>query len=253
MAAVARGRIALGVNVDHVATLRQARGTDYPDPVAAALLCERAGADSITVHLREDRRHIQERDVRRMREALATHLNLEMAVTPAMVALCREVAPRDCCLVPERRAELTTEGGLDVVGQRAAVREACAALAAAGTRVSLFVDPDPRQLDAAREVGAPVVELHTGAYAEAAPDTAAAELARLERAARHGAALGLTVHAGHGLNLDNVAAVARLPEVVELNIGHSLVARALFVGLAEAVREMRAALDAARPAPGAGR
>jgi pyridoxine 5-phosphate synthase len=247
MGATPAGRIALGVNVDHVATLRQARGTVYPDPVAAALLCERHGADSITVHLREDRRHIQDHDVRRMRAAIATHLNLEMAVTPAMLAFCREVAPRDCCLVPERRAELTTEGGLDVAGRLATVREACAMLAAGGTRVSLFIDPDLRQLDAARAAGAPVVELHTGAYAAAADAAAAAaELERIARAARHGAALGLTVHAGHGLNLDNVAPIARLPEVVELNIGHSLVARALFVGLGAAVGEMRTALDAAR-------
>jgi len=250
---MAAPRIALGVNVDHVATLRQARGTDYPDPVAAALLAERAGADSITVHLREDRRHIQEHDVRRMQAAIATHLNLEMALTPAMLALCTAVAPRDCCLVPERRAELTTEGGLDVIGQLVAVREACTTLAAAGVRVSLFIDPDPRQLDAARATGAPVVELHTGAYAEATPGPAAAgELERLARAAAHGAALGLTVHAGHGLNLDNVAAVARLPELRELNIGHSLVARALFVGLDAAVREMRQAIDGVGSAGGSG-
>ena len=249
---MAAGRVALGVNVDHVATLRQARGTAYPDPLEAALLAERAGADSITVHLREDRRHIQEHDVRRMRAAIATHLNLEMAVTAEMTALCAAVAPRDCCLVPERRAELTTEGGLDVVGRLAAVRDCCAKLAAAGVRVSLFIDPDLRQIDAARATGAPVVELHTGAYAEATGAAAEAELARLAQSAAHAAALGLTVHAGHGLNLANVAPIARLPEVVELNIGHSLVARALFVGLGEAVREMRAAIDAARPAPGGG-
>jgi len=240
-------RIALGVNVDHVATLRQARGTDYPDPVEAALLAERAGADSITAHLREDRRHIQEHDVRRLRARLTSHLNLELALTPAMLALCRELAPRDCCLVPERRAELTTEGGLDVAGQRTAVGEACAMLAAAGVRVSLFIDPEPHQVEAAAEVGAPVIELHTGAYAEVAAEAGAAgrELLRLGTAAARATALGLTVHAGHGLNAGNVAAIARLPQVVELNIGHSLVARAVFIGLEGAVREMRAAIDAA--------
>lgn len=240
-------RIALGVNVDHVATLRQARGTPYPDPVDAALLAERAGADSITVHLREDRRHIQEHDVRRLGPLLTTRLNLEMALTPAMLALCRGLAPRDCCLVPERREELTTEGGLDVVGQRPAIRTACALLGAAGVRVSLFIDPDLRQVEAAAEVGAPVVELHTGAYAAAAHDGIAAttELARLGAAATHAAALGLKVHAGHGLNVGNVRPIAQLPELVELNIGHSLVARAVFIGLEAAVREMRAVLDGA--------
>jgi len=240
--------IALGVNIDHVATLRQARGTNYPDPLEAALLAERAGADSITVHLREDRRHIQEHDVRRLRQGIATHLNLEMAVTEAMVGFCLEVAPQDCCLVPERRRELTTEGGLDVVGNRAAVAVTVARLAAAGTRVALFIDPDPDQVAAAQAVGAPVVELHTGAYAERPPAAAEPELARLRAAARQAAALGLTVHAGHGLNATNVAPIARLPEVVELNIGHSLVARAVFVGLGAAVAELRDAMRAARGA-----
>lgn len=235
--------LALGVNIDHVATLRQARGTAYPDPVDAALVAEAAGADSITVHLREDRRHIQEHDVHRLRERIATHLNLEMAVTPAMLEFCLRIAPRDCCLVPERRREVTTEGGLDVAGNRAAVRDACVALAAGGVRVALFVDPDPKQIEAAVEVGAPVVELHTGAWAERSAD---AELKRLRRAARQALAAGLTVHAGHGLSLANVAPVAAIPELVELNIGHAIVARAVFVGLSTAVAEMKQALAAAR-------
>jgi pyridoxine 5-phosphate synthase len=239
--------IALGVNIDHVATLRQQRGTRYPDTLEAALLAEQHGADSITVHLREDRRHIQEHDVLRLRAGIATHLNLEMAVTDAMLRFCSEVRPSDCCLVPERRRELTTEGGLDVVGNRAAIAEAIAALAACGVRTSLFIDPDPAQVEAARAVGAPVVELHTGAYAEHDGGAGAArELDRIRDAARRAAALGLTVHAGHGLNLGNVAPIARLPEVVELNIGHSLVARAVFVGLGAAVAELKAAIAAAR-------
>lgn len=237
--------LALGVNIDHVATLRQARGVAYPDPVEAALVAEANGADSITVHLREDRRHIQEHDVHRLRERIATHLNLEMAVTPAMVEFCLRVAPRDCCLVPERRREVTTEGGLDVAGQRDAVRAACAALAAGGIRVALFVDPSPEQIAAAVEVGAPVVELHTGAYAE---HGAEAELARLRAAARQALAAGLTVHAGHGLSVANVAPIATIPELVELNIGHSIVARAVFVGLGPAVAEMKQALAKARGA-----
>ena len=235
--------LALGVNIDHVATLRQARGTAYPDPVEAALVAEAAGADSITVHLREDRRHIQEHDVHRLRERIATHLNLEMAVTPSMIEFCLRVAPRDCCLVPERRREVTTEGGLDVAGQREALRAACRQLAAGGIRVALFVDPAPEQIGAAVEVGAAVVELHTGAYAEHPTE---AELARLRRAARQALAAGLTVHAGHGLSLTNVAPIAAIPELVELNIGHSIVARAVFVGLGPAVAEMKQALTGAR-------
>lgn len=239
--------IALGVNVDHVATVRQARGTIYPDPVEAALLAEQAGADSITVHLREDRRHIQEDDVRRLLPRLRTRLNLEMAVTESMLAFACEVRPADCCLVPERREELTTEGGLDVVANTAAVREARERLATAGIRVALFIDPEPRQVEAARATGAPVVELHTGRYAEARDATEQAhELERIRHAARLAHEQGLIVHAGHGLHRDNVMAIAAIPEIVELNIGHALVARAIFVGLAEAVREMKRAMLSAR-------
>lgn len=229
-------RLLLGVNVDHVATLRQARGTDYPDPVSAALLAEQHGADSITVHLREDRRHIQVHDVERLQASIRTRLNLEMAISDEMLAFAERVRPADVCLVPERRAELTTEGGLDVAASLARVRDAVARLQGAGARVALFVEADPRQLDAARASGATVVELHTGRYAEHAGS--AEELARLGAAARHAAGLGLTVHAGHGLHIGNVAPVAAIPEVVELNIGHALVARALFVGLGAAVAEM---------------
>ncbi|MDE1923528.1 MAG: pyridoxine 5'-phosphate synthase [Gammaproteobacteria bacterium] len=238
--------IALGVNIDHVATLRQARGARYPDPLHAALTAEQAGADSITLHLREDRRHIQERDVTLMREALQTRMNLEMAVTDEMIRIACTVRPQDCCLVPESRREITTEGGLDVRGMPERVAEACAALAAADIRVSLFIDPDPPQLEAARRAGAPVVELHTGAYAEAAGAARAREFERLRVAARAAAALGLNVHAGHGLHYHNVAPVAAIPEIIELNIGHSIVARALFDGLAQAVRDMKRLMTAAR-------
>jgi pyridoxine 5-phosphate synthase len=238
----------LGVNVDHVATLRQARGTSYPDPLFAALIAEQAGADSITIHLREDRRHIQDRDVRMCKDALQTRLNLEMAATPEMLSLACEVRPADCCLVPERRAELTTEGGLNVAAQEAALRPLCRQLAEAGIRVSLFVDPDPAQLEAAVRVGAPVVELHTGAYAEARGERQARELQRIEQAARHGASLGLSVHAGHGLNYHNVQAIAAIGQIVELNIGHAIVARALIDGMAGAVGEMKRLMIAARAA-----
>lgn len=232
--------ILLGVNVDHVATLRQARGTRYPDPVDAALVAERAGADSITVHLREDRRHIQERDVRLMLETLATRVNLEMAATEAMLDIAEALGPPDCCLVPERRAELTTEGGLDVAGQPGALRDAVARLTERGIRVSLFVDPERVQLDAAVAAGAPVIELHTGAFAEAGSRAdAARELARLHDAAAYASGLGLTVHAGHGLHYHNVGPVAALQPIVELNIGHAIVSRALFDGLGGAVREMK--------------
>jgi pyridoxine 5-phosphate synthase len=233
----------LGVNVDHVATLRQARGVAYPDPVEAALVAETAGADGIVVHLREDRRHIQERDAREIRRRLRVPLNLEMAVTEAMLAFACTLAPPRACLVPERREELTTEGGLDVVRHAARVRDAVARLAQAGAAVSLFVDPDAAQLAAAHEAGAAAVELHTGDYANAAgPADAARELARLRAAAVEADRLGLEVHAGHGLTVANVGPVARLPAMRELNIGHAIVARAVFVGLAAAVREMRAAL-----------
>jgi len=220
-------QLELGVNIDHVATLRQQRGTRYPDPVHAALIAEQAGADNITLHLREDRRHIQERDVRALRELLATRMNLEMAAVEPMLAFACEMQPADCCLVPERRAELTTEGGLDVRRNLAALRPACARLAAAGIRVALFIDPEPDQIDAAAEAGAGVIELHTGEYAEAG-------------GARH------AVHAGHGLNYRNVGPVAATPEITELNIGHAIIAQAVFEGLAAAVREMRAQMQRAR-------
>jgi pyridoxine 5-phosphate synthase len=238
--------IKLGVNIDHVATLRQVRGAPYPDPLYAALIAEQSGADSITLHLREDRRHIQDHDVRRMRAALQTRMNLEMAATDAMIAIARDVRPQDVCLVPEKRAELTTEGGLDVAGQRARLRDCCAALRGSGCRVSLFIDPDFAQLEASRDAGAPVVELHTGAYAEATGEHQAKELMRLVEAARFGAQIGLTVHAGHGLHYHNVQTVAAIPEIVELNIGHAIVARAVFDGLAKAVGDMRALMLEAR-------
>ena len=233
----------LGVNVDHVATLRQVRGVDYPDPVEAALVAEAAGADGITVHLREDRRHIQERDVEELRRRLRVKLNLEMAVTDAMVDFALRVQPGDACFVPERREELTTEGGLDVAGHAARVTAAARRLAAAGVRVSLFIDPDPAQVRASRHAGVHAVELHTGDYANAAGDAERGrQLARLRLAAAEAALLGLEVHAGHGLIVANVRPVAAIAEIVELNIGHSIVARAVLVGMAAAVREMRAVL-----------
>jgi pyridoxine 5-phosphate synthase len=238
--------IHLGVNVDHVATLRQARGTRYPDPVAAALLAEQAGADSITIHLREDRRHIQERDLEIMLRMVQTRVNLEMAATDPMIEIARASAPRDCCLVPERREELTTEGGLDVAAEAQRIGAACKRLAERGIRVSLFVDPDFQQLEASAAAGAPVVELHTGAYAEATGAQAARELARVRAAAERAHALGLTVHAGHGLNYQNVAPIAAIPEIVELNIGHAIVAQALFDGIGAAVAKMKALMVAAR-------
>jgi pyridoxine 5-phosphate synthase len=240
--------IYLGVNVDHVATLRQARGTRYPDPLFAALIAEKAGADSITVHLREDRRHIQDRDVRMCKEALQTRVNLEMAATEEMVRIACDVGPSDCCLVPERRAELTTEGGLDVAGQKDHLTRMIGLLAGAGIRVSLFIDPDERQIDAACAVGAPVVELHTGAYADAHAATQARELERIVRAAEYAAQRGLKVHAGHGLNYYNVQAIAAIPQIVELNIGHAIVARAVIDGMAQAVSEMKRLMIEARGA-----
>ncbi|HMM76902.1 MAG TPA: pyridoxine 5'-phosphate synthase [Gammaproteobacteria bacterium] len=230
----------LGVNIDHVATLRQARGTRFPDPVYAAYLAEQAGADQITVHLREDRRHIQERDLVILLQTVRGRLNLEMAATEAMIDLAVTRRPSNCCLVPERRQELTTEGGLDVAGQRAQLEEVCARLAEARIAVSLFVDPDPRQIEAAAALGVPAVELHTGAYAEAAdPAARDVELARLIEAAALGDALGLQMNAGHGLHYSNVQAIARIPQLLELNIGHAIVAHALFVGFERAVREMK--------------
>jgi pyridoxine 5-phosphate synthase len=239
-------QLELGVNIDHVATLRQQRGTVYPDPVYAALMAEQAGADNITLHLREDRRHIQERDVRALRTLLTTRMNLEMAATEPMLALACEIQPADCCLVPERRAELTTEGGLDVRGAAAALRVACARLKARGVRVALFIDPVPEQIDAAADCGASVIELHTGHYAEASGAAQAQELERLRLAARHGRQRRLEVHAGHGLNYRNVAPIAAMAEISELNIGHAIIAQAVFDGLATAVREMRAQLQRAR-------
>lgn len=238
--------IALGVNIDHVATLRQARRARYPDPVHAALAAEQAGADSITLHLREDRRHIQDADVFALAGLLQTRMNLEMALTEEMLELARRVRPADCCLVPERRAEITTEGGLEVAAQLGRVRESCALLASAGVRVALFIDPDPRQIEAAAAVGAPVVELHTGSYAVADGGARAVELERLRAAARLAAGLGLEVHAGHGLHYHNVRPVAAIEEIVELNIGHAIIARAVFTGLGAAVREMRQLMQAAR-------
>jgi pyridoxine 5-phosphate synthase len=231
----------LGVNIDHVATLRQARGVDYPDPLEAARAAEAGGADGITVHLREDRRHIQDADVTRLRAALRVGMNLEMAATDEMVAIALRVRPADVCLVPERRAEVTTEGGLDVVGQRRVLADVVARLNDGGIQVSLFIDPEPAQIDASAALKAAVVELHTGRYCEPLPaDAIAAELAKHRRAAEQAHGLGLVVNAGHGLRLDNVRPIAELPHMDVLNIGHSIVARAVFVGMEEAVREMRA-------------
>jgi pyridoxine 5-phosphate synthase len=243
---VSTSSIALGVNIDHVATLRQARRIDYPDPVHAALLAEQSGADSITLHLREDRRHIQDRDVTLLRRLLQTRMNLEMAVTAEMIRIASEVRPQDCCLVPESREEVTTEGGLDVRAQEGRIGDACRALAAAGVRVSLFIDPDSAQIEAARRAGAPVIELHTGTYANAAGAARAHELERVRSAAALGASLGLVVNAGHGLNYHNVEPIAAIREIVELNIGHAIIARAVFDGLAKAVREMKDLMRAAR-------
>jgi len=243
---MSRSPIALGVNIDHVATLRQARRARQPDPIHAALAAELAGADSITLHLREDRRHIQVQDVTALKDLLKTRMNLEMAVTEEMLEIARAVQPADCCLVPERRAEVTTEGGLDAAGQIQRLKEATTVLRGQGIRVSLFIDPDPRQIEAAIEIGAPAVELHTGAYANAAGARRATELERLASGARLGVSLGLAVHAGHGLDYHNVTPVAAVRDIVELNIGHAIIARALFDGLAQAVRDMKALMLAAR-------
>jgi pyridoxine 5-phosphate synthase len=239
--------IDLGVNIDHVATLRNARGTPYPDPVEAALRAEDAGADAITLHLREDRRHIRDADVRAIRPLLHTRMNLECAVTAEMLDIACGIRPHDACLVPEKRAEVTTEGGLDVAGQFDAVTRACRQLAGAGVRVSLFIDPDETQIRAAREAGAPVIELHTGRYADA-PDEATTrrELERVASGVDLGVSLGLKVNAGHGLHYTNVQPIAALPGIVELNIGHAIVAHAVFAGWENAVREMKAIMVAAR-------
>lgn len=236
----------LGVNIDHVATLRQARGTSYPDPVKAALQAEQAGADLITLHLREDRRHIQDRDVEALRPLLKTRMNLECAVNEEMLAIALRIRPQDVCLVPEKRQELTTEGGLDVIGGFDRVKEAAQRLMAAGIRVSLFIDPEPAQMDAAKEAGAPVVELHTGRYAETAGDEMAHELERIRLAAAHGHRRGLVVNAGHGLHFGNVQPIAAIREIGELNIGHALVAEAIFMGWQPAIREMKRLMRAAR-------
>jgi len=239
--------ILLGVNIDHVATLREARGTRYPDPVQAAIEAEQSGADSITLHLREDRRHIQERDVRLLNEILQTRMNLEMAVTDGMLAIAEQLRPADCCLVPERREELTTEGGLDVAGQLERIRTACARLAGAGVRVSLFIDADAAQVEAAAQAGAPCIEIHTGHFADAMDRRGRdRELARIVEAVSLGVEAGLQVNAGHGLHYHNVNAIASIPAVRELNIGHAIIARAVFTGLAAAVSEMKQLMLAAR-------
>lgn len=229
----------LGVNIDHVATLREARGTQYPDIIEAARVAELAGADAITVHLREDRRHMQDTDIYTLRETLKTRMNLELAVTPEMIAIAQEVAPADVCLVPEKREELTTEGGLDVCAHQTEIAAAVAKLSAVGSRVSLFIDPDEQQLQAAVDVGAPVVELHTGTYAECSGEEQQQQLQRLIKATRFGQDLGLQINAGHGLHYQNVQAIVAIDEIIELNIGHAIVARAIFVGLEQAIVEMK--------------
>ena len=239
--------ILLGVNIDHVATLRQARGTLYPEPIQAALVAEQAGADGITAHLREDRRHIQDRDIFLLKDMLHTRLNMEMAVTDEMVGIAVKVQPYACCLVPEKREELTTEGGLDISGNLNRMQWACDKLRGAGVEVSLFIDPDKAQIDAAVKAGAPVVELHTGRYAEAKnPAQQAEELTRIRQAAHYAHAAGLQVNAGHGLHFSNVEAICAIPEIVELNIGHSIIAQALFSGLAQTVKDLKQIMRQAR-------
>ncbi|TAL60563.1 MAG: pyridoxine 5'-phosphate synthase [Legionella sp.] len=237
----------LGVNIDHIATLRQARGTIYPDPVQAAIEAEEAGADGITLHMREDLRHIQARDVRLIKEVLQTRMNLELAITPAMLDFAEEISPLHTCLVPEKREELTTEGGLDVLTHQKAVAEAVRRMQAMGSEVSLFIDPDFAQIKAAAEIGAPVIEIHTGCYADAMrPEAQLEELQRIKEAAAYAASLNLIVNAGHGLHYHNVRPIAAIKELHELNIGHAIIARALFVGLKEAVRHMRQLMQEAR-------
>jgi pyridoxine 5-phosphate synthase len=232
--------ILLGVNIDHVATLRQARGTRYPDPIQAALIAEQAGADGITAHLREDRRHIQDRDIVLLKDMIHTRLNMEMAVTDEMIKIATEVKPFACCLVPEKRQELTTEGGLDVASISQRMYSACTTLAGAGIEVSLFIDPDKRQIDAAVKAGAPVVEFHTGCYADAENVVQQSkELDRIKQAAAYAQSAGLQVNAGHGLHVHNVEAICTIPEIVELNIGHSIIAQAVFSGLAATVKELK--------------
>ena len=237
----------LGVNIDHIATLRQARGTLYPEPIQAALEAEEAGADAVTLHLREDRRHIQDRDVEMLAKILQTRMNLEMAVTDEMITIAEQIKPADCCLVPERREELTTEGGLDVLNNKHKIQEACERLHNAGIRVSLFIDADERQIQAAADVNAPVIEIHTGHYADVNSESEQNdELRKIVQAAEQGTNLGLHVNAGHGLDYHNVNAIAAIENVRELNIGHSIVARAVFTGLYEAVSEMKRRMQSAR-------
>lgn len=239
--------IYLGVNIDHVATLRQARGTRYPDPVFAAMLAEQNGADGITLHLREDRRHIQERDVLAMKETLQTRMNLEMAVTDEMLSFAEKVLPEHVCLVPEKREELTTEGGLDVIGNLERVKRACERLADKDIEVSLFIDPDEKQIDAAKACGAPVIELHTGTYADAKTQVLKQkELTTVAQAAEYAEKLSLIVNAGHGLHYHNTQAIARIPQLYELNIGHAIVAESMFIGFPEAVRRMKQLMVEAR-------
>jgi len=240
-------KILLGVNIDHVATLRQARGTNYPDPVQAALMAEQAGADGITAHLREDRRHIQDRDIYLLQELLHSRLNLEMAVTDEMLAIAEKVKPAACCLVPEKREELTTEGGLDVFSSPERMKTACQKLADAGVEVSLFIDPDFKQIDAAVAAGAPVIELHTGRYADARNvKETKAELIRVQKAAEYAFSVGLQVNAGHGLHFHNVEDICYIPEIVELNIGHSIIAQAVFYGLQQTIIDLKRVMREAR-------
>jgi len=238
--------IDLGVNIDHVATLRNARGTVYPDPLQAALLAEQAGADVITLHLREDRRHIKDADVEQIRPRLSTRMNLESAITEEMLDIACRIQPQDVCLVPERRNEVTTEGGLDVIRFFDDVKRACDRLATAGIRVSLFIDADPEQIRASAEVGAPVIELHTGRYADTAGEAQQQELERIRAGVTAGVRHGLKVNAGHGLHYTNTQAIAAIPDIAELNIGHAIVAHAVFVGWENAVREMKAIMTQAR-------
>ena len=244
---MSKKHILLGVNIDHVATLRQARGTRYPDPVYAALQIEQAGADSITLHLREDRRHIQDKDVYELKARMLTRMNLEMAVTDEMIKIAEDVKPEDCCLVPESREELTTEGGLDVVSHASAIRDACTRLSEAGVNVSLFIDADEKQIDAARTVGAPVIEIHTGHYADAETSEQRMQLlAQIKESVIYANDIGLQVNAGHGLNLQNIKAIAEIEAIRELNIGHAIIADAVFMGLEQSVKAYKQAMYEAR-------
>ncbi len=239
-------KLRLGVNIDHVATVRNARGGDNPDPARAAILAEQAGADGITAHLREDRRHIRDEDIVALKRDLKIPLNLEMAATEEMLAIALKAKPHACCIVPEKREERTTEGGIDVIGQHNRLKPIVSALADAGIRVSMFIEPDRKQIDASRALGAPVVELHTGAYANATGEARAKILKHIHNAAEFGADIGLEVHAGHGLTFDNVKDIAAIPHVRELNIGHFLIGEAIFIGLDQSIRRMRALMDEVR-------